>query len=62
MQEQKRIFAGKAIRKTVDFHPRLYKKIRAYARKRGCQNFGEAIRDLIRLVLDTPPNTTKKGR
>lgn len=62
MREQKREFVGKSVRKTVDFHPRLHKKIRAHARNRSCLSFGEAVRDLVRIAFDGMPQPLKKKR
>jgi len=60
MQEIKREFVGRSVRKTIDFHPGLYEQIRAHAKKRSCQSFGEAVRDLVRIAFDRMPLIAKK--
>lgn len=41
------------IRKTIDFTPALHANVLAFGKSRGCCNFSEAVRDMVRIVLDS---------
>ena len=50
----------KFVRKTMIFTPAMHEQIKAYGAKRGCCNFTEAIRDIVRTVL-APVHSRQKN-